>query len=598
MNKPCTSCEVFKDERCGVLGRMQKTVPRTEERAELVDELLHKRQCRFAAYVRRMARLFINERDLAQVVESDDILSIVSAALWKHNILLESPTYEDFRRYLTRMIRNSVHREYGRLYGDYNCGECEYFLQQNRRMPGWCLHPNIRTASGELVRVEKKTDPSHVTHGENEEGCSFHSRTQFADIDDLSNLSEVDDENAADNIEDTLRHMESLGPRQQRQAEILRDLLDGKSMKEIAKRMGLNRYTVSEILWGSNEKENGVPFHQAGAYHVFWSIHFRAIFKLKQAEKSLWDVVTGRDFSSDKDLPNFNRIARDLCIGNHAALERYIAGWDWIRVPEKRGGNSVGGNDNQNEKEPSHALRCAAMMSNTMHPDFYALLSYAEDVLDREARKRIATHILVCMRCADELRQIEMVILPEVEEPISVMERLSLTALRLVRGGQDVQSIELKSTLIPVLGVRNHPLQVTEEALMEDVGADEGTDVLRKIVVTCEDDIHCFLTVLDEDELGEIYLFLSVLGEREGAVYCWPVEESAALPFIVSRTERHRYLVFLTEYEIPLPTGVGLDLKSNALERSEERRHFIATFFAALEGGKVSYRAAEVEVKL
>ncbi|MGH9428389.1 MAG: hypothetical protein ACRD2L_19050, partial [Terriglobia bacterium] len=129
-------------------------------------------------------------------------------------------------------------------------------------------------------------------------------------------------------------------------------------------------------------------------------------------------------------------------------------------------------------------------------------------------------------------------------------------------------------------------------------GEGEAASGLQYLVVKGADESYRFLTVLDEDEAGERYLFMSISGERKGAVYCWPIEGAQAqLPFIPDKTERHLYQVYLTDQEVIVPEGVHLDLNINDEERGEERRRLVAAFLAALEKGEVGYRAAELEVR-
>jgi len=233
----------------------------------------------------------------------------------------------------------------------------------------------------------------------------------------------------------------------------------------------------------------------------------------------------------------------------------------------------------------SRPARRIAKASEMQHPDFYALLSFAEGALDREARRRIAAHVLICQTCSAELEDIEMEVLPEMERPISVTERLSWLAARLVgrvRGPRQMEQEGQARILIPAF-VR---------------GEREGGPSWRTLAVHGADETYRFLTVLDEDEAGELYLFMSIYGEREGPVYCWPVEGAeVALPFIPDEKERHRYQAYLTDREVPVPEGIHVDPKINADERNEERKRLLAAFLEALDHGEVNYRAAEQEIK-
>lgn len=81
----------------------------------------------------------------------------------------------------------------------------------------------------------------------------------------------------------------------------------------------------------------------------------------------------------------------------------------------------------------SRAARHITDASEMLHPDFHALLTYAQGSLDRESCKCIAGHVLVCESCSTELEQLEMEILPLMERPISREERLRWLAARLAR---------------------------------------------------------------------------------------------------------------------------------------------------------------------
>jgi hypothetical protein len=112
------------------------------------------------------------------------------------------------------------------------------------------------------------------------------------------------------------------------------------------------------------------------------------------------------------------------------------------------------------------------------------------------------------------------------------------------------------------------------------------------------DETYCYLTVLDEDETGELYLFMSIHDGRKGPVYCWPVKAAQAeLPFIPDKTERHRYQVYLTDREVPVPAGLQLDSRINNEESNEERAQLLVAFLEALESGGINCRARELEVK-
>jgi len=152
-----------------------------------------------------------------------------------------------------------------------------------------------------------------------------------------------------------------------------------------------------------------------------------------------------------------------------------------------------------------------------------------------------------------------------------------------------------------VLTIEDIAPQAVREAQLQvwiSSGEGEAASDLQYLVVKGADESYRFLTVLDEDEAGELYLFMSISGERKGAVYSWPVEGTLVqLPFIPDETERHRYQAYLTDREVTVPEGICLDLKINDEERSEERRRLVAAFLEALESGEIGYRTAGQEIR-
>jgi hypothetical protein len=240
------------------------------------------------------------------------------------------------------------------------------------------------------------------------------------------------------------------------------------------------------------------------------------------------------------------------------------------------------------------------------HPDFYALLSFAEDALKVESRRQIAKHILICERCSAELRYIEEDIVPEMERPADVMERLSWLVARLVRRAQVAPVVENSDqahtgifAFVEPGGFQALPLYRGGIAgTTDEVSKNEVRDCITILVIQGADQAYRYLTVLDEDEAGALYPLMSIYGVNEGAVYCWPVGGARIeLPFIHDREERHCYRVFLTDRDIPLPEGSKLDSEINEEEHREERQKLVARFLEALESEEVKYRTAEYEVE-
>jgi hypothetical protein len=243
-------------------------------------------------------------------------------------------------------------------------------------------------------------------------------------------------------------------------------------------------------------------------------------------------------------------------------------------------------------------------------------IGYAMGSLTADEVQRVDEHLASCPDCAAEAerllsasdvwsgqqgasrlaslqgrvrKEIETEVVPEMDRPISLSERLRGLVARLVGRRRGARAIEQKVQV-----------RVWQPAFARGERVD--TARLQKLIVQNAGETSRFLTVLDEDEAGELYLFLSIYesasGERKGPVYCWPVESTQVeLPFIPDLTERHRYQVYLTDREVPVPEGVLLDLNINDEERSEERGRLIAAFLEALERGEIGYRAVEQEVR-
>jgi hypothetical protein len=580
-----------------------------------------------------MARRFTHQRGLDAQIEPEDIHNDVVGDLMKASLRELNPAYEDFRRFVTTVTRNAVHRRYIQIHGDFCCGACAFFLEESKGMPSRCGNFDLQPARGQkFVQVNYGTNPRGVTHSEGT-GCKHYSPIQCVDLGGLGQVTMPDDFG----VEETLREMESLGPRQRKQASLLRLMLAGYKFEEvrdeisrIAALTGKHRTTISKELHGTNEKEsddagNEVDYHQAGAYDLFLAIYTGAADELKNLESKkekpqLWPVVDRRDFSADEIRPAFNRIGNELGATKLQAVERYKAGWQLINKLGAKGGGTMtggkggggtmaGGKDDHSEGQPGQAppRRRIAKASEMQHPAFQALLSYAEDALDREARKRIAAHVLICESCSAELEHIETNILPEMERPISVMERLSWLAARLVGQLRGAQTSEPGSQarldiLTPAIsgatrGEADSAGAGRRESETLELAVQKRANV-QMLALQGADETYRFLTVLDEDEAGELYVFMSIYGERKGPVYCWPIESAQVeLPFILDETERHRYQVYLTDREVPVLEGVHLDLRINNEERNEERARLLAAFLEALESGGVNYRTAELEFK-
>jgi len=408
-DKPCVkaNCPAYSadDGQCRALAwpkatapesseRLKATAPESSERAACLEDLLFQRPCQFSLYILRMAGCFINKRGLRTQFEPWEIHNDVVGDLMKAGLRNLTPTYEDFRNFVTIVTRNAVNRRYRQIHGDYQQGAIKF---------------------DDLDEIDR-CEPS---------------ANQPTMPDDLG-------------VEEALRKMESLGPRQRYQAQLIRFTLEGYTVTEIAKLVKKNRSAVAHELHGTRETADDgaghhIDYHQAGAYDLFRAIYTGADFELKKLESKekrpwLWPVVDRRDFSADDRRPAFNHIGHELGATTLQAVERYKDGWQWINTLGAKGGwTMTDGKDNHGEEQPRQAppRRRIAKASEMRHPAFQALLSYAEDALDREARKRIAAHVLICHSCLAELEHIETEVLPEMNRPVSLWERLRWQAARL-----------------------------------------------------------------------------------------------------------------------------------------------------------------------
>lgn len=259
-------------------------------------------------------------------------------------------------------------------------------------------------------------------------GCPYYSSKQFVDVSNLDSLVTL----SKNEVEDTLKDMESLGPRQRKLAKLLRLVLQGYKIEEIAMLMGKHRTTIPKELHGTSEREKSekgeeIIYHQTGAFEIFRAIYTGAIFALERKEKHLWSVVHRRDFSSDSVQPGFSKISRELDISKRVAVEHYIEGWHWIKAQSTKGDGIVSTfEDDKRVKRPRQIVKVSEMR----HPDFHMLLSFAEDDLEQDVRQHLARHILMCDSCSAQLEHIGIEIITEIERPIRIAERGRWSAAR------------------------------------------------------------------------------------------------------------------------------------------------------------------------
>lgn len=303
--------------------------------------------------------------------------------------------------------------------------ETEKFLKQSQRS----LSPAETQRLNRLLL--EASYPEEIA--QSYRGCPYYSSKRFVDVSQLDSLEPL----GANEVKDTLRYMESVGPRQRKLAQLLRLMLKGYEneeggyeIAEIARRMGRHRTTIPKELYGTSEREKDeageeIVYHQAGAFELFRAIHTGALFALEREEGHTWFVVNRRDFSPDTVQPGFHKIGGELGISKREAIRHYVDGWNWIKARSTKGGGGVSRfKDDKGERKTErmrHALPVVDA-SDVSHPDFHTLLTYAEGSLERDIRKRLAEHILVCEPCSAELERMEVEIIPEMERPISAAE--------------------------------------------------------------------------------------------------------------------------------------------------------------------------------
>jgi tetratricopeptide (TPR) repeat protein len=574
MAKPCFKCDAFNKnlDECGVLKKLralsldkldgpQERDEKLANRKPYINDLFFDRPCEFSSRVMSKIGYFMSKRGL-KLQNNSDIHNDVVINLMEVDFRRIEPDYDDFRRYLAKMIRSAIQRDYSQRYGNHCCGACAFFLEGNKR----CLCPDLKPAQGQkYINVNYSTNPKAVIHGgmyllgaddildwsrlcarlgnagdrvnpasriwesmpqetrlailnavktnefnetfkrvfleslngilarrdfyqeiyfkginitgEAEEllkrsekglsdreaqrlnrliieracpqeiarsrkGCSHYSSRQVVDLDHWKEIYAPE----ANEVENTLRHMESLGPRQRKLVKLLRIMLeghqfeeDGYEISEVARRIGKHRTTIPKDLYGTTEKEKDdrgkkITYHQAGAFDIFRAIYTGAIFTLKQKNLRLWSIVNRRDFSPDAIQPSFKKIANEFGISKREAIERYIEGWDFIKPQPAKGDGNMSRFETDEDKqkpEPLNPKRLIARASEILHPDAYLLLTYAEGGLDRNIRTRIAGHILICESCSAELENIELEFLGDADYSARATKPLGWMSARL-----------------------------------------------------------------------------------------------------------------------------------------------------------------------
>lgn len=616
MSIPCVACSAYNDKSgaCNVLLALLSTPPKTDSRQARVDELLVVRPCEFLPYLRRMAHIFINRRGLSKELNPDEIVAEVVVALMKSDIHLH-PTFEDFRRYITTITHNQVTQAYQHVRGNYYCGNCTFFFPASVNLPSRCGNPELRPPQGQqLIQVDYSTNPDTVIHQENT-GCDSFEEKERIPIEDLhiyEQLELFEIEKTIQQVEDALRKMNAWGKRQQKQMKLISLMLEGYKKTEIAEQIGENRSNVAKQIWGENKVENcgmngKLAYHQAGAVEVFWSVYTEKIFELRREKEFLWRVIHLRDFNAYSEQLLFSTISNQLNLNRREAVEHYIAGWVWISVPERRGGNDMnGGQKDSNEEKSRHKM---AEVNNAPHPDFHALLCYAEDMLNQSERKRIAAHVLTCQSCTVELQEIEFEIIPETQRPVSLKERLSLLAAKLLHRFKSTnEQGQSNGIIILQPSYARHTFDIHEGSETEKQGQivvslpafeSDSSSEWKTLTIERSNDTHRYLTIFDEDETGEIYLFMCWHDKEKAVIYCREMSEAkTTLQFKFDLQAGHRYQIYLTDRPVPMMEGLYLDFDINDDERETDRRRFIEVFLEALNRNEVYYLASEQEINL
>lgn len=611
---PCVACSAFDRETsvCDVLVGLLSAPPKSDCRQKKLDELLDARPCKFLTILTRLARYFINRRGLNNELESEEIVAEVVAALMKTQMRL-TPAFADFRRYVIAIINNEVTRAYDNEYGYYRCGNCAFFLPQNGTLLNRCGSPELQPPTGrEYIEVGYGSKPlrDRLRDGS---GCfKSKERVSVENLELLAELEPFEIERVIGDVEDRLRKIDAWGKRQQKQIKLIRLMLEGCSKTDVAEQIEENRSNVAKQIWGENKTEDCgasgvVAYRQAGAVQVFWAIHSEKIFELKQEKEYLWRVVRLRDFNAQPTQPLFRTISNRLNLNHRETVECYIAGWTLIAVPERRDGDDMSGkpkdrddgNGGRNDPDEEQLLDQKTEADEMRHPDFHALLCYAEDALDKQARQHIAAHVLFCEGCAAELAEIELEILPEMRRSVSLQERLTALAAKLVGRFKSINEqanaiVFLQPTFARGAEEADEPEFIV---ILPDVNSGASSE-WKQLTVQSFSYSYRYLTILDEDETGELYLFMSWHDKEKAVIYCREMTKAkTVLQFKFDLKAGHRYQVYLTDRAVPLLEGLQLDFDINDETRAADRRSLLTAFLEALERGEVNHLAAEREIK-
>lgn len=559
----------------------------------------------------RIAQKRIDRMELTAYVNADEVVALARESIEEAKskpVFVADKKFsaeEKFRNYIVVTICNKVSELHRKQYGLYVCGNCESFVARTRRERSHCTRHELVISGVPYHHVNASTRPGRVEHPALKEGkgCIYFERRQVVQVDEIDHLIIPREEEV--NVSHALKRMKSLGKRQKRMALIIRLKNHGLTRKKIGKKLGINVTQVSELLRGTTEKvDDGtgttLVYHQAGAADLLEALRTERSDELKKVHPGWWAVVSLRDFSKDDPQLRFDEISRFLDITEQQgsdrfktiklqAIERYINGWNWIGITRKRrskimpgekpptggksnppnpGQNSLGNTDNVERIQSTARITEAEKL---VHPDFSLLLEFAEDGLEREVRKRIALHLTLCESCSAEEEFIETEILPEMERPITVTERLRVLATEVVVGARDLGS-RVKSGLRPADSVKWMEWGPAPSLV-------RGSTLKSHLTIRPPAPEFSYLTLLDKDQEGALYAVIV----NDEVVFNYQVNDSEVkFSFETSNFEGHTVRGYLSTR--PVVAGVEVDLNINDPDQKARREQWLAAFFESQKG--------------
>jgi DNA-directed RNA polymerase specialized sigma24 family protein len=414
----------------------------------------------------------------------------------------------------------------------------------------------------------------------------------------------------SDELLAVFKRMDALSPKHRRFVYIIRFDGAGIETERIAKILNINRTNISTMMHGESCKEkveNGksIDYKKPGAYDIF-----RALFpnenksllaNLEAKNPIAYRIIIKRDFSATNKAPTFDAIANENKLNKETTLSHYIEGWAAMGYPPRPKrkksdgqGNDGGGVSSQDGEDNALQLadeseeiieRSANVMeteqvSEMIHPNSNLLLSYLEHDLKKEIRSRVHRHLLICGRCVEEMGYLRNVFFAEE----TLLERLkSFATAQATRIGEAVKPL---AELFVI-----HPPQLARKGVQGKIGRGYGLRIPQLAATRTQQAAeYKYLTIIDEDEEGELYLFLL---DRERTIFNHSLEKEFCIGVpVLPENEPHKWHIFLTDKPIALPEGVALDYyKTNTEAGKADRESVLEKFFAALETGEVAYQA-------